>query len=108
LPQTSTKNHPPAQNLSTITEGLENMAFNDVPEVELQHPANNNASTMVAGSSHNLRCASSTQTNGGAPHQLPPRAPLPIQVIQENAELEQIQMEDWEDDAVEEEELARV
>jgi hypothetical protein len=38
---------------------------------------------------------------------------LPIQVIQENAELEQLQVEDWEDDiiedkAVEEAELAKV
>jgi hypothetical protein len=38
---------------------------------------------------------------------------LPIQVIQENTELEQIQLKDWEDEAsqdkaVEEAELARV
>jgi hypothetical protein len=44
---------------------------------------------------------------------LPLRAPSPIQAIQENAELEQLHVEDWkdkasEDEAVEEAELARV
>jgi hypothetical protein len=56
---------------------------------------------------------SSTQTNGGTLHQSPSRVPLPIQVIQENTELEQIQLKDWEDEAsqdeaAEEAELARV
>jgi hypothetical protein len=36
------------------------------------------------------------------------QAPSPIQVIQEFVELEQIQIKDWEDEAVEEEELPRV
>jgi cob(I)alamin adenosyltransferase len=36
------------------------------------------------------------------------QAPSPIQVIQEFVVLEQIQIEDWEDEAVEEEELPRV
>jgi hypothetical protein len=35
-------------------------------------------------------------------------APSPIQVIQENAKLDQLQVEDWEDEAEEEAELARV
>jgi hypothetical protein len=44
---------------------------------------------------------------------LAPWAPSPIQVIQGNAELQQIKVEDWEDEAfedevVEEAELARV
>jgi hypothetical protein len=31
LPQTSSQNQPPTENLSTITEGHEHAAFNDVP-----------------------------------------------------------------------------
>jgi mRNA-degrading endonuclease toxin of MazEF toxin-antitoxin module len=73
----------------------------------------NNVSTTIAGSSQNVRGASSTQINGGAPHQLPLQASSPIQVIQGNVNLEQIQVEDWEDEgfkgeAVEEEELAKI
>jgi hypothetical protein len=94
LPQTSTHNQPPTQNISTIAEGLEHAAFDDVLEVELQHLANNNASTTAAGSRNNLGGASSTQTNGGAPHQSLPQAPSPLQVIQDNAEPKQVQVED--------------
>jgi hypothetical protein len=112
LPQTSTQNQPTTQNLSTIAEGLEQAAFHDVPEVELQHPANNNTSTTAPRSSHNLGGTNSTQTNGGAPHQSLLWAPSLIQVIQDNAELDQIQVEDWKNEAIEdeaaEEELARV
>jgi hypothetical protein len=107
------QNQPPTQNLSTIIEGLEHATFSDIPEVELQNPTNNNVSTIAAGSSQNTRGASSTQTNGGAPHQSPPWAPSPIHVIQENAKFENLQVEDWEneaseDEAAEEVELARV
>jgi hypothetical protein len=105
---------PPTQNLSTTTEGLEHATFSNITEVELQHPAINNISTTTAGSSQNARGASSTQTNegGGTLDQSPSQASSPIQVIQENAELEQIQVEDledetFEDEAAEEEELAR-
>jgi hypothetical protein len=113
LPHTSAQNQLLTQNLSTITEGLEHATFDDVPEVELQHIANNNTSTTELGSSHNLEGTSSTQTNGGALHQSLLWAPSLIQVIQDNVELEQIQVEDWEeewlkDEATEEEELARV
>jgi hypothetical protein len=71
-------------------------------------------STTIAGSSQNSGGTSSTQTNGGAPHQSPLRAPSPIQVIQGNAESDQIQVQDWGEEAeedeviVEEEELIRV
>jgi hypothetical protein len=113
LPQTSTQNQSPTQNLLTIPEGLEHTTFDDIPEVELQHPANNNASITAVGSSQNVRGASSTQSNGGAPHQSSLWAPLPIQVIQEKLKLEQHQVKDWEDEAskdevAEEVELARV
>jgi hypothetical protein len=113
LPQTSAQNQLPTQNLSTIANGLKRIAFNDVPKVELQHKANNNTSTTAPGSSHSLGGTSSTQTNGGAPPQSPPRASLLIRAIQYNAKLEQIQVEDWEDETfedevVEEVELARV
>jgi hypothetical protein len=80
----------------------------------LQHLTNNNASTTASTLSQNVGGSSSTQTNGGAPHQSPLRASSPIQVIQENVKLKQLQVEDWEDEASEdevveeEEELARV
>jgi hypothetical protein len=35
LPQTFAQNQPPTKNLSSITEGLEHVAFGDIPEVEL-------------------------------------------------------------------------
>jgi hypothetical protein len=102
---------PPTQILSTITEGSEHPTFGDIPEVEVLHPTNN-TSTTAAGSSQNTGGANSTQTNRGASHQLPSRAPSLIQVIQGNAKIEQIQVEDWENEAygdkvIEEEELAR-
>jgi hypothetical protein len=70
-------------------------------------------STIAVGSSQNGGGTSSTQTNGGAPHQSPQRTPSPIQVIQGNVQLEKIQVEDWEnedleDETAEEEKLARV
>jgi hypothetical protein len=73
----------------------------------------NNTYTIATGSSQNAKGATSTQTNRGGPHQWLSRAPLPIQLIQGNVELEQIQVEDWEDEAFEdevadEEKLARV
>jgi hypothetical protein len=98
LPKTSAQNQLPTQNLSTITEGLEHAVFDGVPEVELQHTANNNTSTTELGSSQNLEGTSSTQTNGGALHQSLLWAPSLIQVIQDNIELEQIQVEDWEEE----------
>jgi hypothetical protein len=85
-PEPSTRNAP-TQNLTIIAEGLEHEAFGDIPEVQLQHPTNNNTSTTAADSSQNAGGANSTQTNRGTPQQLPPRAPSPIQVIQGNAEL---------------------
>jgi hypothetical protein len=66
------------------------------------------ANTSVSGGT------SSTQANGGALHQSPLQAPSPAQVIQGDPELDQIQVQDWdqeayEDEAVEEEEeLIRV
>jgi hypothetical protein len=63
----------------------------------------NNVSTTTAGSSQNVGGTSSTQTNGGAPHQSPPQAPSSIQFIQGNVELEQIQVKDWDDKAFEDE-----
>jgi hypothetical protein len=95
LPQTTDQNishQPPTQALPTIIETSE-------------HPAN---MSTVVGSSHNGGGTSSTQTLGGAPHQSPPRLPLPPQ------ELGQVIVQDWdeeveEDEATaEEEELIRV
>jgi hypothetical protein len=70
--------------------------------------------STTAGSSQNDRAASSTQTNGGAPHQSPLRTPSSLQVMCGDAELDQIQVEDWDEEAeeikaaVEGEELLRV
>jgi hypothetical protein len=93
MPQTSTQSQPPTQILSTITKGSEHATFGDILEVDVLPPPNN-VSTTIVESSQNARGTNSTQTNGGAPPQLPPRAPLPLQVIQGNIELEQIQVED--------------
>jgi hypothetical protein len=87
--QTFTQNPPLTQNLATITEGLEHEAFDDILEVQLQHPTNN-ASTVAAGSSQNTEGNGSTQINGSALHQLPLWAPSPLQVIQGNIEPKQI------------------
>jgi hypothetical protein len=55
--------------------------------------------------------AGSSQNDGGAPHQSPLREPSPLQVIQGDVEFDQIQVQDWDEEAAEdkatEEELAR-
>jgi hypothetical protein len=116
LPQTSTQNqptllHPSTQTLSTITEGLEHSTFGGIPKVQLHQLAN--MSTTATGSSQNGGGVGSTQTNRGAPHQSPPRAPLLIQVNQGDVKLDQVQVQGWdeeyyEDEATTEEELIRV
>jgi hypothetical protein len=111
LHQTSTQNQVSTHTLSTIAEGSEHPAFGDIPEVHLHQPAN--MSTTAVASSQNGRGASSTQTNCGAPHQSLLWAPLPMQVIQGDVELEQVHVQDWrakasEDEAAKEEELLRV
>jgi hypothetical protein len=71
-------------------------------------------STAAMGSSQNGGGTSSTQTNIGDPRQSPPRVLPLVQEVQGDVELNQIQVQDWnqevkEDEAaVEEEELARV
>jgi hypothetical protein len=64
-------------------------------------------------SSQNVVGAGSSKINGGVLHRSTPWASSPIQVIQEHAELEHLQVSDWEDEAskdeaAEEERLARV
>jgi hypothetical protein len=100
--QRLTQNYPPTQIISTIAEGPENPAFGDIPEIQLHQPSNNMSTTTV-GSSQNGRGTSSTQANEGAPYQSPQRAPSPIQVIEGNVHLEQIQVEDWEDEDLKDE-----
>jgi hypothetical protein len=70
-------------------------------------------STTAVGSSQNGGGTRSIQTNGGALHQSPLWAPSLVQVIQGDIKLEQVQLQDWEeeafeDKAAEEEELLRV
>jgi hypothetical protein len=93
----------PTQALLTIAEAAEHPTFDNIPEIQLQQV---NMSTTTAGSSQNGGGTSSTQTNGGAPLQSPPRAPSPVQVIQANAEFDQIQMQDWDEEAEEDEAVA--
>jgi hypothetical protein len=90
--------HPSTQALPTITEGVERLTFDTIPQVQLQ-PAN--MPTTAAGSSQNGGAANSTQTNGGAPHQTSPRAPSPVQVIHDDLEFNQIQVQDWDEEAEE-------
>jgi hypothetical protein len=93
--------HPSTQVLPTITEGPEHPGFGNILEVQL-HELTNNLSTTT-GSSQNGGGTSSTQTNGGGLHQSPPRAPSPAQVIQGDAELDQVQVQDWDEEAYEDE-----
>jgi hypothetical protein len=99
------------QNLPTITEDPEHPTFRDIPKVQLHQPAH--ISTNMVGPSQYIGTASSTQTNGGALRQSPPQAPSPVHMAQGDAELDQVQIQDWdeeadEDEAAVEEELARV
>jgi hypothetical protein len=116
-PSRESTNNPPlhqlsTQKLPTITEDPEHPTFGDIPEVQLHQPAH--ISTTTAGPSQNSGAASSTQTGGGAPHQSPARAPSPIHMAKGDAELDQVQIHDWDEEAKEdeaaeeEEELARV
>jgi hypothetical protein len=112
--QTSDKNqthHPSTQALPTIAEGVEHLTFDTIPQVQLL-PAN--MSTAATGSSQDGGATSSTQTNGGAPHQTSSGATYLAQVIHDDPEFNQIQVQDWDEEAeeidaaVEEEELIRV
>jgi hypothetical protein len=94
---------PTNQTLPTINEGPEYPGFRKIPEVQLHQP--NHPSTSTSGPS---------QTTEGAQRQSPPRAPSPAHMLSEDAELGQVQIDDWdqeakeEEAAAEEEELARV
>jgi hypothetical protein len=58
---------------------------------------------IVVGSSQNGGGANSTQTNGGDPHQSPPRVLSPVQVVQGDTEFDQIQVQEWNEEAEEDE-----
>jgi hypothetical protein len=103
---------PSIQILPTITEELEHPNFKNVPEVQLHQPAQ--ASTTTVWPSQNSSAASSSQTSRGVPRQSPPWAPSLIHMFSGDAELDQVQIHDWDKEvkedeaAIEEEELARV
>jgi hypothetical protein len=112
--QTSDQNqthHQSTQALPTNAEGAGHLTFDTIPQVQLQ-PVN--ICTTTAGSSQNGGVVSSTQTNGGAPHQTSLRAPLLVQVIHDDPEFDQTQVPNWDEEAeeikaaAEEEELIRV
>jgi hypothetical protein len=95
-PKTNKLCPPSTQILSTIDEGFEHSNFDDILEVQLHQLAN--MSTTAADSSQNGGGTSSTQTNGVAPHQSTPRAPSLIQVNQGDVELDQVQVQDWDEE----------
>jgi hypothetical protein len=85
------------------------------PEPELPSLQPAHISTTAAGPSQNSGATSSTQIGRGAPRQSPMRAPSSIHMVQGDAELDQVQIHDWDEEAEEdeatteeEEELARV
>jgi hypothetical protein len=116
LPQTFAQNksmaHPPTQTLSNIVLGSEHPTFGDIPEPHQHQLAI--MSTTTTGSSQNNGGTSSTKTNGGDSCQSPPRALSPVQVLQGDTIFDQIQVQDWDEEAkedeaaMEEEELVRV
>jgi hypothetical protein len=60
-------------------------------------------STSALGASHNGGGTSSTQTNGGNSLQSPLWAPLPAQVIKGDAKPDQVQVQNWDEEAYEDE-----
>jgi hypothetical protein len=84
-------NQPPAQILLAIVEGAEYPAFEDIPEMRLHQPIN---TSTEAEPSHSI--ATSSQATEGAPRQ-----PLPWE-----EELDHVQIDDWDDEAKEEETTA--
>jgi hypothetical protein len=93
--------HPPTKILSTIVEGSKHPTFGDIPKPHQHQLAT--MSTTAAGSSQNDRGASSTQTNGGDPRQSPLRVFSPVQILQGDVEFDQIQVQDWGEEAEEDE-----
>jgi hypothetical protein len=61
---------------------------------------------LLENGSHSEMEILGCDTNGCAPHQSPPRSPLPVQVIQGIAEFDQIQIQDWDKEAEEDEAAA--
>jgi hypothetical protein len=99
----TSSNQPTNQTLPTIDEGLEHPVFGQIPEAHLHQSTN--ASISATGPS---------QTSRGDLCQSPPRAPSQTHMLSEDAELGQVQINDWDEEAeqeaatAEEEELARV
>jgi hypothetical protein len=115
-PQESTNNpsfhQPSTRNLPIITEDPEHPSFEDIPKVQHHQPAH--ISTTAIGPNQNSGSVSSTQTCRGAPCQSPLQAPSLVHMAQGDAELDQVQIHVWDEEAkedeaaTEEEELARV
>jgi hypothetical protein len=109
---TPSLHQPSTKNLPTIVKDPEHPTFGDIPEVQLHQPAH--ISTIATGPNQNSCATNSTQTSGGVPRQSPPWAFLPVHMAQGDAELDWVQIHDWDEEAKEdeaaseEEELARV
>jgi hypothetical protein len=97
LPEGSDQNQLPFhqssnQTLSTIVKGSKHPSFSDIPEIQPHQPAT--MSTTTSGFSQNGGGTNSTQTNWGDPTPITPRALSPVQDVQGDAELDQIQVQD--------------
>jgi hypothetical protein len=102
----------PTQTLSTI-DGIipEHPNLRHIHEAQPHQPTH--ASTSATGPSQTNGATTTSHTMGGAPQQSPPQAPSPIQMLPDDAKLSQVQIDDWDEEAkeeeteAEEEELAR-
>jgi hypothetical protein len=113
-PQESIIPLPPNQSstqiIPTIVKGVKHPTFGDIPKVHLHQPIN--TSTTTAEPSHGA--ATSSQATAGASCQSLPHAPSPIHTLLGDAELDHVQIDDWDEEveeeaaATEEEELVRV
>jgi hypothetical protein len=92
------------QILTTIVEGPEHLTFRNI--LEAQPHQLTHASTTVAEPSHTHGVITSSQTSAGAPHQSPPLAPSPVHMLPGDADPDQVQINDWDEEAEEEEEAA--
>jgi hypothetical protein len=114
-PQEPTNHPPPNQpieTLPTIDKVSEHPTFGNIPKMQFHKPTH--ASNSAARPSQTSEVATPSHTIGGTPHQSPLRAPSPIHKLPRDTELGQVQVDDWDEEAeeeeavAEEEELARV
>jgi hypothetical protein len=108
-------NQSSTQILPTIVEDPEHLTFGNIPEIPKEQPHQpTHTSTAVAGLSHTHDAVTSSQTSAGAPRQSPPQAHSLVHILLGDADPDQVQIDDWDEEAeeeaaaAEEKELARV